>query len=169
MLTIPYSIAQSIVYNHDVNVLQADLNNIALWCKNNFMSLNISQCKLMHITRSRKLIATNYVISGQPLEAVKCYKYLGFIASCDLCWTSHVRRIVAKCSKLSGFIRRIVNSRNPLILKKLFCSLCRSILEYGIPVWLPHQKRHIQSIEAVQRRFTPVLFFISRGKFSILS
>ena len=76
---------------HYVNVLQADLNNIALWCQNNFMSLNISKCKLMHITRSRKLIDTNYVISGQPLEAVKCYKYLGFIVSCDLSWTSHVR------------------------------------------------------------------------------
>ena len=23
---------------HDVNVLQADLNNIALWCQNNFVS-----------------------------------------------------------------------------------------------------------------------------------
>ena len=65
----------------------------------------ISHISLMHITRSRKLIDTNYVISGQPLEAVKCYKYLGFILSCDLSWTSHVRSIVAKCSKLSGFIR----------------------------------------------------------------
>ena len=92
------------------------------------------------------------------MEAVKCYKYLGFIVSCDLSWTSHVRSIVAKCSKLSGFIRRVVNSRNPLILKKLFCSLCRPILEYGIPVWLPHQKNHIQSIEAVQRRFTRFCF-----------
>ena len=156
MLTIPYCIARSTV--HDVSVLQADLNNIALWCQNNFMSLNISKCKLMHITRSRKLIDTNYVISGQPLEAVKCYKYLGFIVSCDLSWTSHVRSIVAKCSKLSGFIRRVVNSRNPLILKKLFCSLCRPILEYGIPVWLPHQKNHIESIEAVQRRFTRFCF-----------
>ena len=60
------------------------------------MSLNISKCNIMHITRSRKLIDTNYVISGQPLEAVKYYKYLGFIVSCDLCWTSHVRSIVAK-------------------------------------------------------------------------
>ena len=122
-----------------INLIE-NSSDIALWCQNNFMSLNISKCKLMHITRSRKLIDTNYVISGQPLEAVKCYTYLGFIVSCDLSWTSHVRSIVAKCSKLSGFFRRVVNSRNPLILKKLFCSLCHPILEYGIPVWLPHKK-----------------------------
>ena len=30
-------------------------------------------------------------------------------------------------------------------------------LSYDIPVWLPHEK-HIQSIEAVKRRFTPFCF-----------
>ena len=99
------------------------------------MSLNISKCKLMHITRSRKLIDTKYVISGQPLEAVKCYKYLGFIVSCDLSWTIHVRSIIysSQCSKLSGFIRRVVNSRNPLILKEVILFS----LSLDLRIWHP--------------------------------
>ena len=153
----------TIVDSNDVNSLQNDLNNIVGWCEDNFMSLNSAKCKFMNITRSRKLLDVNYCIKDQILETVKCYQYLGFSISHDLSWANHVRSTVAKCSKLCGFIRRTVNSRNPVILKKLFCSLCRPILEYGVPVWLPHQKNHIAAIEAVQRRFTRFCFSFDRA------
>ena len=122
------------------------------------MELNALKCKIMHITRSRKVISDQYFADNRALHVVDSYKYLGLVFSRDLSWSKHVNLVVSKCSKLSGFIRRIVNSRNPFILKRLFCSLCRPIIEYGIPVWLPHQKNHILSLEAVQRRFTRFCF-----------
>ena len=119
------------------------------------MQLNSDKCKAMHITRSRKQCLTPYFLSDSvPLQVITSYKYLGVILSNDLTWNKHINMIRAKCSKLSGFIRRTVKSRNAEVLLKLFSSLCRPVLEYGSPVWLPHQKNHIQCLETVQRRFT---------------
>ena len=58
----------------------------------------------------------------------------------------------SRCSKLAGFIRRTVKSRNPQVL------LYRHVIEYGAPVWLPHQKNHIECLESVHRRFTRSCF-----------
>ena len=154
--TVLYRIIRS---NEDAVVLQEDLNSISEWCKENHMQLNSTKCKVMHITRSRnQALSPYYLQDPEPLQVVTSYKYLGVILSNDLTWTKHVSMIRPKCSKLSGFIRRTVKSRNADVLIKLYQSLCRPVLEYGSPVWLPHQKNHIQSIETIQRRFTKSCF-----------
>ena len=144
----------------DSYILQNDLNAISRWCSDNQMKLNSTKCKVMHVTRSKKLILTTYYLpdSNQPLDVVPSYKYLGVILSKDLTWTKHVNFVRAKCSRLAGFIRRTVKSKDAKVLRKLYCSLCRPILEYAAPVWLPHQKNHIQCLEAIQRRFTKSCF-----------
>ena len=95
---------------------------------------------------------------SRAAPCVQSYKYLGLTFSRDLSWKNHIQCVVNRCSMLCGFIRRTVKSRNSAILTKLFCSLCRPVIEYGIPAWLPHQKNHIRAIEAVQRRFTRFCF-----------
>ncbi|XP_046671574.1 uncharacterized protein LOC124361556 [Homalodisca vitripennis] len=40
-----------------------------------------------------------------------------------------------------------------LALKTLYCALVRQILEYGSPVWNPHQNFLIDELEKIQRRF----------------
>ena len=45
-----------------------------------------------------------------------------------------------------------------LMSHRPICSLCRPVIEYGAPVWLPHQKNHIECLESVQWRFTRSCF-----------
>ena len=124
------------------------------------MQLNSSKCNVMHITRSKKKSLTPYFLTGsdEPLQVAHSYKYLGVIFSDDLIWNKHVNMVRAKCSKISGFIRRTVKTHNKDVLLKLFSSLCRPVLEYAAPVWLPHLKNQIQCLETVQRRFTKSCF-----------
>ena len=51
-----------------------------------------------------------------------------------------------------GFIRRTVGPKNPELFSKLYKSLVRPILEYCSPVWCPHLKKDLNTLEKVQRR-----------------
>ena len=110
------------------------------------------KCKLMTVTRSKHPFQPIYKIGSDTLEIVN--SYLGIIISRDLDWKPHIKSIVCKTSKLSGFIRRVVKSKDTEILVKLYCSLCRLILEYAAPVWCPRLRTHQENVERVQRRFT---------------
>ena len=69
-------------------------------------------------------------------------------------WKQHINNIVSKTTKLFGFIRRIVKCKDPGTIVKLYCSLCRPILEYASTVWCPCLITQQDTLERVQRRFT---------------
>ena len=146
--TIIYRIINS---PQDSLALQEDLNNLILWSMDNNMSLNAKKCKTMHITRSRRPIDCSYFLGNNHLELVNQFKYLGVTISNDLSWGPHIKNIVAKASRISGFIRRTVRSKDSVSLVLLFKSLCRPLLEYAVPAWSPFQTNHINALERVQR------------------
>ena len=71
----------------------------------------------------------------------------------------------SRASRLLGFIRRLVRCNDPKILVNLYPTLCRPILEYGIPAWLPYQIGHIKSLEKIQRRLVCTCIPAPRGEF----
>ena len=117
------------------------------------MSLNVKKFKLMTITCS-KSPRPLYTIESDTLEIVNNYKYLGVTITSDLSWKQHINNIVSKTTKLFGFIRRIVKCRDPGTIVKLYCSLCRPILECASTVWCPCLITQQDTLERVQRRFT---------------
>jgi len=57
-------------------------------------------------------------------------------------------------NKVLGFIKRVAKEfKLSRSLKALYCTLVRSIAEYGSVVWNPHSMVHSQQIERVQRKF----------------
>ena len=57
-----------------------------------------------------------------------------------------------KANSVLGFIKRTVGPKNPQLFSKLYKSLIRPILEYCSPVWCPHLKKDLNTLEKVQRR-----------------
>ena len=57
-----------------------------------------------------------------------------------------------KANSVLGFIRRTVGPKNPELFSKLYKSLVCPILEYCSPVWCPHIKKDLNTLEKVQRR-----------------
>ncbi|XP_071943713.1 uncharacterized protein [Antedon mediterranea] len=140
---------------HDALTLQQDLCKISKWCEDNKMKLNAKKCKVMHITRKRNYIPHFiYTIESNPLEAVNSHKYLGINFSRDLTWSAHVNDVSMKSMRMLGFIKRFVGFNDTEILLRLFNALCRPVIEYGAPVWDPHQKQHNIAINKSLRRVT---------------
>ena len=60
------------------------------------MHINPSKCQVLHITRARNPLQTQYVLHGQILEAVDYAKYLGLEIGSDLNWNQHIQNVTTK-------------------------------------------------------------------------
>ena len=101
------------------------------------MALNSDKCKVMRLSRRINVVrpAPSYTIHGKSMSVVRNYKYLGIMISSNLKGGDHVKSITS----VLGFIRRLVRCNDTKILVNFYTPLCRPILEYGIPAWLPYQ------------------------------
>ena len=75
-----------------------------------------------------------------------------------------VNHVASRTSRLLGFIKCIVRCNDPAILSRLYKTLCRPIIEYGAPAWLPYQQSHINHLEKVQKRLARSCIPAPRGE-----
>lgn len=88
------------------------------------------------------------------LNNVSEFSDLDIILDSKLTFNLHLNYIINKANRMLGFIKRFSRDfRDPYVLKLLFVSFVRPILEYGCVVWSPYYSVHINRLEAVQRRF----------------
>ena len=90
-------------------------------------------------------VASALSLGGQVLEIVNHYKYLGFA---DLSWSYHIQCICTKARKVP-----FTDS-----FQRLYTSLVRPHLEYGVEVWNPYLQKDIAALENVQK-FAPRVCF----------
>jgi len=72
-----YIIYRSIGSDDDCRTLQNDIDKIAVWERDWQMSLNISKCHILSVSRKTKNIDFHYELHGSVLERVNSAKYLG--------------------------------------------------------------------------------------------
>jgi hypothetical protein len=138
----------------DCLCLQNELNNLLNWLNTIGLSLNVSKCQSMSFTRRRAHLSFTYSICGTPLERVSLKKDLGIIFTTNLDFHPHIEHICCKAFKTLGFIKRISSDfKFPCSLKSLFCSLVRSIVEFGSVLWDPYTATSSTQLERVQRKF----------------
>ena len=53
-----------------------------------------------------------------------------------------------------GTIKRNFNSRDPVVIRLLYTTLVRPILDYASTIWNPHHLGNIRELENIQRRAT---------------
>ncbi|XP_055632891.1 uncharacterized protein LOC129773314 [Toxorhynchites rutilus septentrionalis] len=88
------------------------------------------------------------------LERISSICDLGVMIDSKLRFIEHVDIMTAKAFSVLGFIRRHANEfTDDYVLKTLYCSLVRSILEYAAPVWSPFYVTHTLMIERMQKKF----------------
>ena len=72
-----------------------------------------------------------------------------FTAS-DISWNQHVHvdRITAKANRVLGLIKRTRRDLNDAdIVRALYCSLARPLLEYSCETWNPYTKHNIRELK----------------------
>ena len=127
-------------------ILQKDLGNLERWSHKWDMEFNLSKCQVIHITRSKNPIPTQYTLYNCILESESSAKYLGVDISSHLSWDTHINRISknAKTTHLSFLGETSRFTPNHLI----FCLLVRLQLEYCSTVWCPFTDSNISKLEA---------------------
>lgn len=138
----------------DADFLQDQLNVFSDWCTSNRMILNSSKCSVITFTRKQNPIIRDYILHGTVLNRESVVKDLGVLLDSKLSFKDHISYVTTKASAQLGFIFRITKQfKDVYCLKTLYCSLVRSILEYGSVVWSPFYKNGVDRIESVQRKF----------------
>ena len=133
----------------DCDLLQEDLTSASKWFKSWLVTLKTEECEVLHITRKKDPIRYQYSLNNILLPEVDHHKHLGLWLES---WDYHINSICAKANKVLGLIKRTFGFSNKTGIKTAFKALVIPILEYACPVWNPYLVKHIQAIEAIQRR-----------------
>ena len=153
-----YKIIQS---SNDCTALQTDLDRVVEWSSNWKIKLNIAKCKVIRLNGNENMVMPMYSIRenghAQPLQKTDSEKDLGIKIDSHLNFDDHIAETVNKANRILGLIRRNFKDLNNSSFCALYKALVRSHLEYGQSVWSPYKLKHIDALEAVQRRATKIL------------
>lgn len=132
--------------------LQNDLKLLEKWELEWDMEFNPSKCQVIHVTKRKHPIPTQYYLHGVHLESVSSAKYLGVDISNNLTWDEHINRSTKKANQTLGFLRRNIKVRSEPIKSIAYQTLVKPQLEYASEIWSPHTQIQIDQVESVQRR-----------------
>ena len=137
-----------LISGNDERAYLGEVENLALWCQGNSLSLNVSKTKEM-IVDFRRSGARDYSplsIYGAPVERVSSFKYLGVHISEDLTWTTHIDSVVKKARQRLYFLRRLRKFKmSQKILKNFYSCTIESILTGNITSWFGNTTAHDRS------------------------
>jgi len=94
----------------------------------------------------------NYEMNGIILNRVKSMKDLGLDISSTHVSNDHINRVVSKCNKKLGMIKRAIGFNAPQnVSKTLYSALVRSDLDYCSSLWSGTSERNICLVEGIQK------------------
>jgi Reverse transcriptase (RNA-dependent DNA polymerase) len=138
----------------DCHELQLALNMFHDWCLQNRLILNIRKCNVMSFSRKNDPVRFDYNFCGVLISRPDSIKDLGIVFDRKMSFDLHVNYVVSRSMSMLGFVKRFGREfSDPYVLKTIFCSFVRSVLEYGSCVWSPNFEVHRKRIEGVQKKF----------------
>ena len=153
----PYRTIESL---NDALQLQGDLTRVAEWCALNRMELNAPKCRVLTVTRHKTGVVYRYSINNEALDSAQSIRDLGGVIDRSLSFTEHYCCVINRASKMRRYIKRTAaNFPDPRALTALYTALVRPHLEYASPIWSPSTCKHVDGLEAVQRRFPRFVAF----------
>ena len=140
--------------------LQKRLHEVSESADLHDMKLNLSKTKIMPFNFTKKYdFVPTFSIDGNPIDVVYKSKLLGLTITSDCRWDENTKNFVKKGNSRLWFIRRLkllgACEGTLLDIYKLFC---RSVLEFGAPVWSGALSvKNSQDIERVQRNAMKII------------
>ena len=157
-------ISIAIKCEHDVKLLQNDLNNVIQWSERNNMALHKDKFEYMcHKFNKQNALSElpfvneffHYSVCDDiSLEPVHQLRDLGILISSDLSWSPHIKAIADKARQKASWVLSVFHTRSSDIMLTLYKSMVRSLVEYCCPLWNPTKISDIQELESVQKTFT---------------
>ena len=108
------------------------MTNVEKWSECWGLKFNAEKCKVLNITRKRHPLVAEYLISGEALQHVSAYKYLGATGCSALKWNTHIYQQVTKANRVLGVIKRsTAKVKDTSSRRCLYLTLVRSHLAYA--------------------------------------
>jgi hypothetical protein len=120
------------------------------------LQLSIKKRLVLHLGTKNDKFA--YSIDDNCLLSVTETKDLGIVIDSKIRFDKHYKQVTTKAHQRAARILWCFKSCDPHLLFRAFKVYVRPLVEYCCRVWAPIYKSDLQSVEAVQSRFTKRLF-----------
>ena len=91
---------------------------------------------------------------GKEIKPKKTIKDLGVLTSEDVSFAEHIENVVQSSKIMSGLLLRNFDTRDPILMMKMFNAYIRSKIEYCSLIWSPWRKEDIDKLEIIQKNYT---------------
>ena len=136
----------------DQQRLQDDLDRFAEWCDSWQLKISVNKCAFQSF--GNKDMESEYKIGTTYINYEPYFRDLGVMVDDLLKFSFQCQTVTRKAYGIMHMLLKVIDSRQPKLMKTMFVSFIRPILEYCFPVWNPKYKQDIAILEKVQRRFT---------------
>ena len=140
----------------DQKQLQRDINEMVAWSNKWLLRFHPQKCTMMKICKDKsdKESQYEYTMEGHPLPYSTCEKDIGVHIDSNLNFDKHINYSINKANRVLAITKRTFDYMDEEIFLQLYKGLVRPQLEYASSVWAPHLMKHIDALEAIQRRAT---------------
>jgi len=147
---------KDVLTKEDSEALQQDLDAMWDWSGKSLLKFHPDKCKSMSLSKSHtKEIRTYSMGNGtHKLSVASSEKDIGVTVDSHLSFEEHIQAKVNKANSTMAVIRKTYSHLDEKSFLLLYKAIVRPHLEYANAVWAPHLKKHVDSIENVQRRAT---------------
>lgn len=155
----------TVIYTHGSNISQVakkltdSMVQVSAWLKNSCLQLNTTKTVAMFFTKSTAplTVEPDVLVSGERLQIVSEYKYLGVLIDSHLSFKSHITKICKNIKyNLSNF--RHIRSHMSFPAAKMFMhSMILSHITYCLPVWSLASVTSLNPLQSLYKRTVKVL------------
>ena len=133
--------------------LQLRTTNICIWFSKWLLSVNREESAFM-VFRSRRMlpVCVQVLIDKNIIPQVNSHRHLGLILHECLPWDCQIDHVVLKASVKLGFLRRIANRLDPLVIRDLYMYCILPAAEYASEVWSSLSTTRTIRLEKLNRR-----------------
>ncbi len=127
-----------LITNNDESAYRREVENLAAWCKQHNLALNIKKTKEI-IGDFRKLGQHNHpplYTNGEEVERVSSFKFLDLTATEKLSWGPHMASVIRKGQQRLFYLRKLKRAKLPqrLLVNFYHCAIS-SVLTCSVLVW----------------------------------
>ena len=147
--------------------LQLRTTNICIWFSKWLLSVNTEKSAII-VFRSRRMLPV-YVqvfIDKNIIPQVSSHRHLGLILHDCLSWDCHIDHVVLKASAKLGFLRRIANRLDSLVIRDLYMYCILPAAEYAShgEVWSGLSTTDTIRLEKLNRRAARLILKVPSTK-----
>lgn len=102
------------------------------------LEVNTSKTKTMVFTKNKRKCGLQWTYSGEKLENVDNYNYLGLKVNKNMDWKKHIEEVTTSANRKLAPLRKLYYSNEEMsvkTMKKIFDAIIEPVMLYGSEIW----------------------------------